>query len=194
MVYVFENLQAGGLVMIPILGCAVIAAAAMLERLWSLSRVRVVPNAFAVEMVDLIRQQRWSDALTLCRKRDIPIARILQVAVEARDEPRSLIKERVEEIGRREAAELERFTPILGTIAAISPLLGLLGTVGGMIRTFNAIEQQGVDISFLGASARRSSPPLRGCLSGFPRWWPIASYWRVSMRSSSTSKRSRWAS
>lgn len=169
MVYVFENLQAGGLVMIPILACAVIAAAAMLERLWTLSRARVVPSAFAVEMVDLVRQRRWSDALTLCRKRDIAIGRILHVAVEARHEPRALMKERVEEIGRREAAELERFTPVLGTIAAISPLLGLLGTVGGMIRTFNAIEQQGVDISFLaGGISEALITTFAGLFVGIP--------------------------
>lgn len=146
---VLETLQAGGPVMIPILASAVIAAAALLERLWALRRARVVPNSFAVEMMDLVRQHRWNDALTLCRKRDIPIARVLAVAVEARTEPRSLIKERVEEIGRRESADLERFIPVVGTVASIAPLLGLLGTVGGMILTFQVIEEQGVEVGAL---------------------------------------------
>ena len=55
-----------------------------------------------------------------------------------------MIKERVEEVGRREAADMERYIPVLGTIASIAPLLGLLGTVGGMILTFQVIEEQGV--------------------------------------------------
>ncbi len=146
---VIDTLVAGGPVMIPILACSLIALATLFERLWSLRRSRVVPPSFAVEVMELVRQKRWDDALTLCRKQDIPIARILEVALEARAEPRNLIKERVEEVGRREAADLERFTPILGTVASISPLLGLLGTVGGMILTFQVIEQQGVEVGAL---------------------------------------------
>jgi biopolymer transport protein ExbB len=127
-----ETVVAGGPVMIPIGLCSVVALATFFERLWSLRRERVVPQSFSVELIELVR------------KRDAAIARILEVALEARHEARSLIKERVEEVGRREAAEMERYVPVLGTIASISPLLGLLGTVGGMILTFQVIEQQGV--------------------------------------------------
>ncbi len=139
-----ETVVAGGPVMIPIGLCSVVALATFFERLWSLRRERVVPQSFSMELIELVRQERWSDAITLCRKRDAAIARVLEVALEARHEARSLIKERVEEVGRREAAEMERYVPVLGTIASISPLLGLLGTVGGMILTFQVIEQQGV--------------------------------------------------
>ncbi len=138
-----ETLVAGGPVMIPIGLCSVVALATFLERLWSLRRGAVVPSSLAVELIELLRQGRDGDALTLCRKRDVPIARVIEVAVEARGRPRSHIKERVEEVGRREAAELERYVPILGTIASIAPLLGLLGTVGGMILTFEVIAEQG---------------------------------------------------
>ena len=144
-----ETLVDGGPVMIPILACSVVALATFFERIWSLRRARVVPRAFNIELVEMIRQDRWNDAITLCKTRDVAIARILQVALEARDETRPLLKERVEEVGRREAAELERFVPVLGTIASISPLLGLLGTVGGMILTFQVIEQQGVEVGAL---------------------------------------------
>lgn len=143
-VALIETLVAGGPVMFPIGLCSIVALATFLERMWSLRRDRVVPQSFSIELIELVRQERWGDALTLCRKRDAAIARILEVALEARSEPRSLIKERVEEVGRREAAELERYVPVLGTIASISPLLGLLGTVGGMILTFQVIEAQGV--------------------------------------------------
>lgn len=138
-----ETLVAGGPVMIPIGLCSFVAIAVFLERLWSLRRGAVVPRSFCVELLELIRQGRFDDARTLCRKRNIAAARVLEVAVAARTSTRSGIKERLEEVGRREAAELERFIPVLGTIASIAPLLGLLGTVLGMILTFQAIQTEG---------------------------------------------------
>ena len=103
-----EYLWAGGPVMIPIGLCSIVAVATFLERSWALRRERVVPSAFVVELADLIKQRRWQDALTLCRKREIAIGRVVEVALEVRAEPRSVVKERVEEVGRREAAEMER--------------------------------------------------------------------------------------
>jgi biopolymer transport protein ExbB len=141
---VIEFLVKGGPVMIPIGICSIVAMAAFFERVWSLRRERVVPQSFCVEVIELVRQERYADALTLCKKRDTPIGRILEVAIEARGEPRTLIKERVEEIGRREAAELERYLPVVSTVAALGPLLGLLGTVSGMIQTFEAIGSGGM--------------------------------------------------
>ncbi len=138
-----DTLVAGGPVMVPIGICSVVAAATLIERLWTLRRSQVVPRSVVVEVIELIRQRRFEDAVTLCRKVPSAISRILEVALLDRDAPRAEIKERVEEIGRREAAELERFVPVLGTIASIAPLLGLLGTVGGMILTFQAIEAEG---------------------------------------------------
>lgn len=139
-----EWLIAGGPVMIPIGIASVVGLAAFIERLWSLRRERVVPRAFCVELIELVRQHRYDDALTLCRKRDVSISRIFEVAIEARGESRERIKERIEEVGRREAAELERYVPVVATIASIGPLLGLLGTVLGMIMTFEAIEGGGM--------------------------------------------------
>lgn len=134
----------GGPVMIPIGICSIVGVAVFFERLWSLRRDRIVPRAFCVELVELVRQSRFQDATTLCRKRDIAAARILEQAVEGRGLPRAVIKERVEEAGRREAAELERYVPVLGTIGSLGPLLGLLGTVSGMIITFEAIKSGGM--------------------------------------------------
>ena len=139
-----EYLWAGGPVMVPIALCSIVALATFLERLWSLRRGRVIPESFCVEVVELVRQERWNDAMTLCRKRQVAIARIAEVALEYRVLTRSDLKVRIEEVGRREAAEMERNVPILGTIAAVSPLLGLLGTVGGMILTFQVIQDQGL--------------------------------------------------
>jgi biopolymer transport protein ExbB len=141
---VIEWVTNGGPVMIPIGICSIVALAVFFERLWSLRRERVVPAGFCVELVELVRQQRFPDALTLCRKRDASIARVLELALESRGHPRAVIKERVEEIGRREVADLERNLPILGTIGALGPLLGLLGTVSGMILTFESIKSGGM--------------------------------------------------
>lgn len=139
-----EYLVAGGPVMIPIALCSVVAVATFLERLWALRRGRIVPPALVAEFVELVKQGRHEDAMALCRRHDVPVARILEVALVVRDHSRSEIKERLEEVGRREAAEMERYVPMLGTVAAISPLLGLLGTVGGMILTFQIIQEQGL--------------------------------------------------
>ncbi|MCB9662625.1 MAG: MotA/TolQ/ExbB proton channel family protein [Alphaproteobacteria bacterium] len=140
----FAYLVAGGPVMIPIAACSLMAVAVFLERLWSLRRGRVVPRAFCVEVVELVRQGRLDDATTRCRTHPVAAARVLESALELQGHPRARIRERLEEVGRREAADMERFVPVLGTIAAISPLLGLLGTVGGMILTFQVIQSEGL--------------------------------------------------
>lgn len=139
-----EGIESGGPVMVPILACSLIAVATFLERAWALRRSRVVPTALCVEVIERLRQRRHDDAITLCRTRPGPAARMLEAGIALRGQDRARIKERMEEVGRREAAELERFTPVLGTIASISPLLGLLGTVGGMIATFQVIQTQGL--------------------------------------------------
>jgi len=138
-----DYLVAGGPVMIPIGLCSLIGVATFVERMVRLRRERIIPPSFAAELVELIRQERWGDALALCRKWDVAASRVLEVAIEVRSQGRVRIKERLEEVGRREAAEMERFIFVLGIVASIAPLLGLLGTVGGMILTFQVIEAQG---------------------------------------------------
>jgi len=130
--------------MIPIGLCSLIAMATFLERWWSLREQRVVPPDVRREVLEVLRQGRPGDGLALCKRERIPMARVLEVAIAHRERPRSELREKLEEVGRREAANLERYLPILGTIASIAPLLGLLGTVGGMILTFDVIEHQGL--------------------------------------------------
>jgi biopolymer transport protein ExbB len=141
---VLEWFVKGGPVMYPIALCSVVALAAFFERLWALRREKVVPQALCVEVIELVRQGRYADALTLCRKKDSAISRILEVALENRAHSRAVIKEKVEEVGRRETAGLERYLPVIGTVGSLGPLLGLLGTVTGMILTFDAIEGGGM--------------------------------------------------
>jgi len=143
---VIEFLVSGGPVMVPIGLASVIALAAFLERLVALRRGRVIPRGLVRSTLELLRQRRWGDALAACRRDDVAVARVLETALLVRGRPRTAIKERLEEVGRREAADLERFSQVLGTVAAVAPLLGLLGTVWGMILTFEVIEAQGVGV------------------------------------------------
>lgn len=139
-----EFLKSGGPVMVPIALASILGLAAFLERLWALRRGRVVPRAVRVELMELARQGRWSDAVTLCRKNDSPLSRVQEVVFANRHLGRSDLKERAEEVGRREAADLERYSGVVGIVASVAPLLGLLGTVWGMILTFEVIRTQGM--------------------------------------------------
>ena len=140
----YEFLLSGGPVMIPIALASVIGLAAFVERLWALRPARVIPKGARVELIELARQGRWSDALVLCRKADSPLGRVAELIFLHREQDRAEIKEFTEEVGRREAADLERYSGIVGIVASVAPLLGLLGTVWGMIVTFDVIKEQGL--------------------------------------------------
>jgi biopolymer transport protein ExbB len=137
-------LQSGGPVMIPIGVASVVALGVFLPRVIALRQSVVAPRGFTVELEELIKQSRYADALTLCKKADTPASRVAETAILARGRPREAIKERIEEVGRRESAALEAGSDVVGTIATIAPLLGLLGTVWGMILTFEVIASQGM--------------------------------------------------
>jgi biopolymer transport protein ExbB len=141
---VLELLIAGGWVMWPILLCSALALAIIIERFWTLRRSKVLP----IDLGDEVRQ--WAASGRLDPKHidalrvNSPLGAVLAAAVEVRHKPREQIKERVEDIGRHQLHRMERFLNTLGTIAGITPLLGLLGTVFGMIRMFLGILTHGV--------------------------------------------------
>jgi biopolymer transport protein ExbB len=141
---VLELIKAGGWVMIPIISLAVLALAIVLERFWTLRRKEVMPPGLGEEV------RQWARGRTLDPKhidvlrRNSPLGELLAAGLEVRHRPRELIKERIEDVGRHIAHRLERFLNTLGTIAAVSPLLGLLGTVFGMIEMFLDILTTGV--------------------------------------------------
>jgi biopolymer transport protein ExbB len=140
----YDFVVKGGVLIIPIALCSIIALAIFLERLWSLRRSRVIPRDFLIEIEDLIRREKIPEAITRCRKDNSSMANIVVAGIRNFGRRREIVKESIEEIGRREASTLERYINVVGTIAAISPLLGLLGTVFGMIKAFNVISIQGV--------------------------------------------------
>jgi len=141
---VIQTLIDGGPVMIPIGICSIVAMAVFFERLWALRYARVVPETVVMAVLKLVEARQYDEALAHARKLHVPIARVFETALILREKDRADIKERIEEVGRKEAADLERYIPIVGTVASIAPLLGLLGTVGGMITTFAVIKTQGM--------------------------------------------------
>ena len=139
-----EIVQAGGWLMAPIILCSVIAAGIIIERLWSLQSRKVVPEHLVARVWHMLREGQLGEEEIRNLYDSSPLGRLLAVGLMNRDKSRELLKEMVEDTGRHVAHELERYLNTLGTIAAISPLLGLLGTVVGMISVFAAITTQGV--------------------------------------------------
>ncbi|MBN2527362.1 MAG: MotA/TolQ/ExbB proton channel family protein [Deltaproteobacteria bacterium] len=135
----FEFLKTGGIVMIPIALGSVIALAIFLERMWSLRRSRIVPNGLIQSVLDLVKEKEFTKARDLCLTSNSPAGRILQSGIDARRAQRHDIKERFEETGKQEVAKMERFIEAMGTTASVEPLLGLLGTVTGMIGVFKKV-------------------------------------------------------
>ena len=166
----FELLISGGPVMVPIGLASVIGLAVLLERIVALRESGVIPHAFVAEADELMRQQRWGDVAAAAHKAECAAGRVLLGALEVRGQARTDIKERLEEVGRREAAELERYSAILGTVASVAPLLGLLGTVWGMILTFEVIQIQGVGVvsSLAGGISQALISTMAGLSVGIP--------------------------
>jgi biopolymer transport protein ExbB len=141
---VLEIILAGGWLMAPILLCSTLAVAIIIERFWTLRRSKVMPEDLGGMVEDWATKheldQRHLDQL----RAESPLGRIYASALVNRKRQREVIKEAVEDTGRHVVHDLERFLNTLGTIAGISPLLGLLGTVIGMIEVFSAIMISGV--------------------------------------------------
>jgi biopolymer transport protein ExbB len=141
---VFELIQSGGLLMIPILFCSVMAMGIVGERFWTLRKKKILPPEMVSQVWHLAKAKKL-DAKTLKHLKDSsPLGRILATGLKSRNLGRDVMKESIAESGRQVAHKLERFLNTLGTIATIAPLLGLLGTVVGMIKVFAAIVSHGV--------------------------------------------------
>jgi biopolymer transport protein ExbB len=138
-----DYIARGGIVMIPILVCSVVALIIIFERLWSLQRKRIFRFDILDTIEQLLREHKIPEATTLCKRHDSTMTRLVLVALLNSDRPKAEIKELIEDHGRQEVPFLERYLTMLGTIASISPFLGLLGTVVGLLRVFDAISQEG---------------------------------------------------
>src|SRR5688572_28560749 len=139
----WEIVRAGGPLMWPIILCSVVAAAITLERMWTLQEKRVLPRDVTARVWQLVEANQVTDKVVTALEQNSPLGKVLAAGLQSRHRSRDIIMERLEDTGRHVVHDLERFLNTLGTIAAISPLLGLLGTVTGIIKAFNAIQAGG---------------------------------------------------
>lgn len=139
-----EIIAAGGWLMVPLLLCSILAVTIVVERAWALRRARVLPDG----LLATIWHWHTNDSVNASRVQSLrdgsPLGQVLAAGLANRHETRDFIKEHIEETGRHVVLGLERYLNTLGTLAAITPLLGLLGTVVGMIKVFTAITVEGV--------------------------------------------------
>jgi len=141
---VYELIVSGGWVMAPIIICSIISLTIISERFWSLRESKIAPKNLAVQVSNLYKQNSLTMESFERLRNNSPLGRILANGLKNINHDREIMKESIEEAGRQVALELERYLNTLGTIASITPLLGLLGTVIGMIKVFAVITTAGV--------------------------------------------------
>ena len=137
---IFKIIVAGGILMIPIGICSILALAIVIERFWSLRRATIDTRGFMDTMRQVLRQNRIQDAVEICDEVDAPIARIMRAGILKYNRTKDDIREAIEDAGHLEIPRLERYMSALATCASVAPLLGLLGTVQGMIKCFAQIQ------------------------------------------------------
>jgi len=131
---------AGGPVMWPILLCSIFALAIILEKIWHLHKIKIDAQELLSSVLEKMKQHQVKEALEICDNTKSPISHILKAGILKYDRPRPQIKEAIEDASLYEIPRLEKNLSMLATIAHISPLLGLLGTVTGMVRCFQTIQ------------------------------------------------------
>jgi biopolymer transport protein ExbB len=141
---VFELLKAGGILMVPILFCSVLALAIILERFWSLRDSRIAPPQVLNELWRWIKKKDLNGKRLKTLQASSPMGRVLASGLLNAKHGREVMKESIEHEASQVVHQLERFLNPLGTVATITPLLGLLGTVIGMIKVFAEIQLAGV--------------------------------------------------
>jgi len=140
---VWELISAGGWLMLPIVLSSVVALAIVFERLWALRSSRVAPANLLGQVWRWIKDGQLDATRLKTLRADSPLGEILAAGLANTRHGREIMKESIQEAATKVIHELERYLNTLGTIAAITPLLGLLGTVIGMIDVFTAVMVQG---------------------------------------------------
>jgi biopolymer transport protein ExbB len=139
-----EVIKAGGWVMAPIILCSIIATGIILERFWSLQKRRIVPKHLVAQIWSWAKNSQLDAERINSLRVGSPLGRMLAAGLMNLHHSREVMKESIQDTGRHVVHELERFLNTLGTIASVTPLLGLLGTVFGVIQVFGAMTGQGV--------------------------------------------------
>lgn len=143
----WEMIQKGGPMMYLIILSSILAFGVVIERIYSLNRARIDANKFMDSITNVLKRNKIIEAIEMCNLTPGPIAHIIKAGILKHDRTRLEIKEAIEEAAQLEIPRLERHLPILATIAHIAPLLGLLGTVTGMIRSFQVIQQKALSMA-----------------------------------------------
>jgi len=138
-----EIFQSGGGLMVPILLCSIVAAAICVERLWSLQRSRIVPKNLLAQIWSALKTSDLDSQKLRELRGNSPLGQILAAGIANAKRGRDIMKEAMEEAASQVSHDLQRYMTTLGIIASISPLLGLLGTVVGMIQVFTALMLEG---------------------------------------------------
>jgi biopolymer transport protein ExbB len=139
---VLEIVKSGGWLMIPLILCSVVSLAIIGERAWALQKSKICPKHLLAQIWTWIKNNELDNAKIKQLQSGSPLGRLLAAGLINRHHDRSTMKEAIEEAGRQVVMELERFLNTLGTISQIAPLLGLLGTVSGIIEVFSVIKMQ----------------------------------------------------
>jgi len=139
-----DLLWSGGILMIPLFVCSVLSLAIIIERIFVLRDKEIVKLDVVRSVKELVAQKKVPEAITLCEKNPSSIGRIVCEVLRSNFKDRTILKEIGENAGRQEVPVLEKNLQSLGTIAAVAPLLGLTGTVFGMIKVFTVISEKGI--------------------------------------------------
>lgn len=130
----------GGPVMWPILLASIFAFAVIIEKFWHLHSIQIDIQGFVNNLMDKIKGRNIKEALRICEATKGPFPRMIKAAIQRYDKPRAQIIEAIEDVSMYEIPRLEKNMPMLATIGHIAPLLGLLGTVTGMVRCFQMVQ------------------------------------------------------
>ncbi len=136
----WDFMQKGGPIMWPILLCSVVAFTIVIERLLRLRQEQIDTKSFMEQISKSLKRNKIMEALDLCDRTGGPIAAILKAGILKHDRGRNEIREAIEDASIHEVPRLERNLPVLATVAHVAPLLGLLGTVTGLVSAFQVIE------------------------------------------------------
>jgi biopolymer transport protein ExbB len=138
----FRIIEMGGPMMYPILLCSILFVAILIERLYHYHRAEIDTNQFVAGIRNVLKKKKIAEAISICDDTPGPVAHIVKAGILKHDQPKEEIKETIGDAALHEVPRLEKNLNILATVAHISPLLGLLGTVLGMIGAFQEIQRE----------------------------------------------------
>lgn len=166
----------GGVAMYPIILCSIIGLSVFIERLWALRRSKIIPPELIHEIEERVKARKISEAIYLCQNDNSSIAKVFLAGLKSLGKGMWLVKEAIEDRGSREGLILEKYLGLLSTIAQMSTLLGLLGTVSGMIKTFKAISLTGQNPALLAGGIAEA---LIATFSGLCVAVPVMAFHRI---------------